>query len=179
MSLPEQTSLDFTIKYVLPPAIHFYMGKINELVFPTRVVTFLLTFIFCSLFRQVSFTKYTLNILSYTEQYYYKKRHISSTFETLKMQTFFSYLFHHTKYKETLLLIQQWNNMIPRCPYGICADAVANNHNVVCCDVCNLWVHIKCNSIIKFCYRKLQQSHEPWYCQKCIKQVLCFSELNY
>ena len=40
-------------------------------------------------------------------------------------------------------------------------------------------VHIKCNNITKFCYRKLQQSHEPWYCQKCIKQVLPFSELTY
>ena len=40
-------------------------------------------------------------------------------------------------------------------------------------------VHIKCNNIRKFCYRKLQQSHEPWHCQKCIKQVLPFSELTY
>ena len=39
--------------------------------------------------------------------------------------------------------------------------------------------HIKCNSTTKFCYRKLQQSHGPWYCQKCIKQVLTFSELTY
>ena len=88
LSLPEQTSLDFTIKCVLPPAIQvFYMGKIIELVFPTLVITFLLTFIFCSLFRQVSFTKYTLNIFSHPEQCYYKKKHISSTFVTLKMQT--------------------------------------------------------------------------------------------
>ena len=37
-SLPEQTSLDFTIKCVLPPAIHVvFMGKIIELVFPTLV----------------------------------------------------------------------------------------------------------------------------------------------
>ena len=63
MSLPEQTSLDFTIKCVLPPGIHVvYMRKIIESLFPTLVITFLLTFIFCSLFRQISFTKYTLNI---------------------------------------------------------------------------------------------------------------------
>ena len=87
LSLPEQTSLDFTIKCVLP-AIHVvYMGKIIELVFPTLVITFLLTFIFCSLSRQVSFAKYALNIFSHNEQCYYKKKHISSTFETLKMQT--------------------------------------------------------------------------------------------
>ena len=69
--------------------------------------------------------------------------------------------------------------MTPKCPCGICAKAVANNHNAVYCDICNLWVHMKYNYITKFCYRKLQQSHEPWYGQKCIKQVLPFSELPY
>ena len=51
--------------------------------------------------------------------------------------------------------------MTPKCPCGICAKAVANNHNAVYCDICNLWVHMKYNYITKFCYRKLQQSHEP------------------
>ena len=61
LSLPEQTSLDFTIKCVLPPAIHvFYMGKIIESVFPTLFKTFLLTFIFYSLLRQVSKKSTTL-----------------------------------------------------------------------------------------------------------------------
>ena len=56
--------------------------------------------------------------------------------------------------------------MTPKFPCGIC-------------DICNLRVQIKCNNATKFCYRKLQQSHEPWCCQKCIKQVLPFSELTY
>ena len=69
--------------------------------------------------------------------------------------------------------------MTSKFPCGICAKAVAKNHNAVCCDICNLWVHIKCNNMTKLCYRKLQQSHEPWDCQKCIKQVLPSSELTY
>ena len=67
--------------------------------------------------------------------------------------------------------------MTPKYPCGICAKDVAKNH-AACCDICNLWVHIKCNNITKFCYRKLQNSQEPWYCKKCIKQILCFSELT-
>ena len=31
--------------------------------------------------------------------------------------------------------------MTPKFPSGICAKAVAKNHNAVCCDICNLWVH--------------------------------------
>ena len=68
--------------------------------------------------------------------------------------------------------------MNPKCPYAVCYKAVAKNHNAVCCDSCNLWVHIKCNNLTKFCYRKLQTCHEPWYCKNCIKQILPFSKLS-
>ena len=45
--------------------------------------------------------------------------------------------------------------MTPKFPCGVCYKAVAKNHNAVYCDSCNLWVHIKCNNLTKFCYRKL------------------------
>ena len=50
-------------------------------------ITFLLTFIFCSLFRPVSFTKYALNIFSHIKQCYHKKKNIYSIFSTFNMQT--------------------------------------------------------------------------------------------
>ena len=66
--------------------------------------------------------------------------------------------------------------MSPKFPCGVCYKAVAKNKNAVCCDSCNLWVHIKSNNPTKFCYRKLQTSQELWYCKNCIKQILPFSE---
>ena len=48
--------------------------------------------------------------------------------------------------------------MTQKCPCGICVKVVAKNHNAVCYDVCNLWIHINYNNVTKFCYRKLQQS---------------------
>ena len=69
--------------------------------------------------------------------------------------------------------------MFPKFPRGIFAKAVAENHGAVCCDICNLWVHTKCNHITKFCYRKLKQSREPWYFENCIKEVPPFSGLTY
>ena len=68
--------------------------------------------------------------------------------------------------------------MTPKFPCGICCKVVAKNHNAICCDSYNLWVHIKCNNLTKFCYRKMQTSQEPWYCKNCIKQILPFSELS-
>ena len=68
LSLPEQASLDFAVKCVLPPAMHVvYVEKSVELVFPTMVIAFLLTFISCSVFMQALITKYTCNIFSHTE----------------------------------------------------------------------------------------------------------------
>ena len=46
------------------------------------------------------------------------------------------------------------------------------------CTIINSWVHKKCNNITKFCYQKLQNSQDSWYCKKCIKQILPFSELT-
>ena len=33
------------------------------------------------------------------------------------------------------------------------------------CDLCELWVHIKCNNPTD--YRYLQNSNKPWYCIEC------------
>ena len=56
--------------------------------------------------------------------------------------------------------------MAPKFPYGISVKAVAKNHNSVCCDTCNLWVHMKFNNIAKSCYRNYQNSQDPQYCKK-------------
>ena len=61
---------------------------------------------------------------------------------------------------------------------GIGSKKVANNHFAVCCDICNLWVHIECNNIIKFYYRKQEKNKAPWYCKKFISQVIPFSSLS-
>ena len=61
---------------------------------------------------------------------------------------------------------------------GICSKKVANNHFAVCCDICNHWVNIKCNNITKFYYQKLEKDKAPWYCKKCISQVIPFSSLS-
>ena len=37
---------------------------------------------------------------------------------------------------------------------GVCSKTVANNHNALCCDSCDKWVHIKCNFFDKMTYRK-------------------------
>ena len=55
-------------------------------------------------------------------------------------------------------------------PCNICEKNVASNHNAICCDICNKWVHISYNNI-----SRLQKDSTPWYC---LKQVLPFNKLT-
>ena len=59
-----------------------------------------------------------------------------------------------------------------------CEKAVAINHNAICCDICNKWVHMFYNNISRYCYRRLQKDSIPWYCKNCLKQVLPFNNLT-
>ena len=59
-------------------------------------------------------------------------------------------------------------------PCGVCTKTVANNHNAICCDSCDKWVHIKCNFLNKKTYRKLQKDKSPWFCINCINDQLPF-----
>ena len=63
-------------------------------------------------------------------------------------------------------------------PCGISETTVVANHNAICCDICNKWVHISCNNITRYCDRKLQKGETPWYCKICIRQAMPFSNLT-
>ena len=58
----------------------------------------------------------------------------------------------------------------------ICEKTVADDHNTICCDIYNKWVHVSCNNISRYCFRKFQKSSTPWYCENCLKQVLPFNK---
>ena len=46
------------------------------------------------------------------------------------------------------------------------------------CDLCQTWVHIKCNHINYTDYKYLQGCNEPWYCLSCIRMLFPFGNLN-
>ena len=60
----------------------------------------------------------------------------------------------------------------------VCEKPVATNHNAICCDICDCWIHIYCNNICKQTYRQLQKDPTPWYCKSCLKKEIPFSNLN-
>ena len=55
---------------------------------------------------------------------------------------------------------------------------VSENVKAVPCDLCELWVHIKCNNLNYLDYRYLQNSNESWYCIECCSTIFPFNSLS-
>ena len=70
--------------------------------------------------------------------------------------------------------IHTLNTMTVKYPCIVCNRAVAKNHKAVGCDHCGRWVHIACNYLNVYTYRKLQKDKSPWYCLCCIKKKYHF-----
>ena len=64
-------------------------------------------------------------------------------------------------------------------PCGVCQKAVAKNHKAICCDICQKWIHIKCNNLNKNDYKFFQENiDEQFFCVNCIAENIAFSKLN-
>ena len=63
-------------------------------------------------------------------------------------------------------------------PCKICAKNISENVKAVQCDLCELWVHIKCNNLNYLDYRYLQNSNESWYCIECCSTIFLFNYLS-
>ena len=67
---------------------------------------------------------------------------------------------------------------MPKFPCRSCNKNVNENHKEIQCDICDIWIHIKCNFLNKNDYEYLQNSpNSPFYCIKCIEENLPFSKL--
>ena len=60
-------------------------------------------------------------------------------------------------------------------PCGLCGKSVNSNHKAVQCDICNFWIHIKCNGLTANDYESLKLSDDPWFCNNCTNEALPFS----
>ena len=69
------------------------------------------------------------------------------------------------------------NITYPKFPCRICEKNVSDKDKAVQCDLCELWVHIKCNNLNYLDYRYLQNSNESWYCIECCSTIFPYNSL--
>ena len=62
-------------------------------------------------------------------------------------------------------------------PCRVCAKSVHGKNKAVQCDLCEPWIHIKCNKRNYLDYRYLQNCHESWYCIEFCSTIFLFNSL--
>ena len=66
----------------------------------------------------------------------------------------------------------------PKFPCRIYAKNVHDKDKAVQCDLCEFWIHIKCNNLNYLDYRYLQTCDGSWYCIECCSSVFSFNSLS-
>ena len=59
----------------------------------------------------------------------------------------------------------------PKFPCRICTKNVHHKDKAVQCNLCELWIHIKCNNLNYLDYRYLQNCDQSWYCTECCNSL--------
>ena len=68
-------------------------------------------------------------------------------------------------------------NKCSQCP--VCSKKVAKNHKAILCDLCNTWVHIKCNQLSSDDYEQFKiNPNLNFTCLQCTHSIFPFISLN-
>ena len=68
------------------------------------------------------------------------------------------------------------NIVFPSC--NICEKSVSNKDDAIQCDMCQAWIHLKCNKLNHIDYKYLQGSSDPWFCLYCCSTIFPFGLLS-
>ena len=63
-------------------------------------------------------------------------------------------------------------------PCKICENNAANFDQAIQCDLCDSWVHIRCNDLNYIDYKYLQNSNDPWFCISRCSEIFLFSTVK-
>ena len=55
---------------------------------------------------------------------------------------------------------------------------ISNKDSAAQCNICQSWVHMKCNKLNHIDYKYLQGSNDPWYCLSCCSKIFPFGTLT-
>ena len=54
---------------------------------------------------------------------------------------------------------------MPNYPCLVCSKNVNNNHRAICCDICDQWVHVRCNMLDAKDYTEMKNDlNKMFYC---------------
>ena len=66
---------------------------------------------------------------------------------------------------------------ITKRPCKLCPKNVSDNNKAILCDLCQTWIHIKCNHL-NYIDCQYLRCNRPWYCLSCTTILFPFVDLN-
>ena len=63
-------------------------------------------------------------------------------------------------------------------PCKICNTNIKNTDIAAQCDICQFWIHMKCNNLNHIDYKYLQGSNDPWFCISYCNEIFPFGTLG-
>ena len=63
-------------------------------------------------------------------------------------------------------------------PSKICNININDRDSAVRCEICEFWIHIKCNKLNHIDYNYLQGSNDRWYYISCCDEIFPFGTLT-
>ena len=70
------------------------------------------------------------------------------------------------------------NTNNPKFPCKTCAKNVHDKDEAVQYDLCEHWIHTKCNNLNYLDYRYIQNCIESWYCKEFCSKIFSFNSLS-
>ena len=68
--------------------------------------------------------------------------------------------------------------MIQQFPCSVYHKSIGDKENSIFCDLCKLWVHVKCYNLNHVDYQYLSSCTDPWYCLHCNSEIYAFDSLS-
>ena len=56
--------------------------------------------------------------------------------------------------------------------------SVTDKDDAIQCDICQAWIHLKCNKLNHIDYKYFQVSRNPWFCLYCCSSIFPFGFLT-
>ena len=67
----------------------------------------------------------------------------------------------------------------PNYPCKKCNEHIPNNTDSICCDICDIWFHVRCSGLTFKSFKKLTNDiNSRWFCSPCLKECFPFGQLG-
>ena len=84
----------------------------------------------------------------------------------------------HKKFSISIICTSTSRNTNIAFPCKLCNKNINDRDAAIQCDICQFWVHLRCNKLNLVDYKYLQGSADPWFCLSCCSTILTFGHFT-